>query len=137
MAPVDSREDVLSGIYGCYGCETLPANMTLTQCWSNAGPPSVTLAQHQINTVSAHRFCWAAFNPVNTKHLYNVVKRCTNVIQMFCVWYCLQLTAGRDYNIDPMSVKCWASVACAGQYPFCPSQYFILPHLHAGGIAWA
>ena len=25
-----------------------------------------------------------------------------------------------------MSVKCWASVAGAGQYPFCPSQYFIL-----------
>ena len=28
---------------------------------------------------------------------------------------------------DPMSVKCWASVAGAGQYPFSPSQYFMLP----------
>ena len=26
-----------------------------------------------------------------------------------------------------MSVKCWASVDGAGQYPFSPSQYFILP----------
>ena len=32
-----------------------------------------------------------------------------------------------------MSVKCWASVAGAGQYPFCLSDYFILPYLHAGG----
>ena len=27
---------------------------------------------------------------------------------------------------DQMSVKCWASVACDGQYPFSPSQYFML-----------
>ena len=26
-----------------------------------------------------------------------------------------------------MSVKCWASVASAGQYPFNPNQYFMLP----------
>ena len=26
-----------------------------------------------------------------------------------------------------MSVKCWASVAGAGQYPFIPSQYLMLP----------
>ena len=32
-----------------------------------------------------------------------------------------------------MSVKCWASVAGAGQYLFSPSQYFILPYLHACG----
>ena len=25
-------------------------------------------------------------------------------------------------NTEPISVKCWASVAGAGQYPFCPSQ---------------
>ena len=36
----------------------------------------------------------------------------------------------------------WVNVSClpgglvagAGQYPFCPSQHFILPYLHAGGI---
>ena len=26
-----------------------------------------------------------------------------------------------------MYIKCWASVARAGQYPFSPSQYFMLP----------
>ena len=30
-------------------------------------------------------------------------------------------------DTDPMSVKCWASVAGASQYPFSPSQYFMLP----------
>ena len=30
-----------------------------------------------------------------------------------------------------MSVKCWASVAGADQYPFCPSQYFMLRYLHS------
>ena len=29
-----------------------------------------------------------------------------------------------------MSVKCWASVAGAGQYPSSPSQYFMLKYLH-------
>ena len=37
-------------------------------------------------------------------------------------------------DTDPMSLKSWASVVGAGQYPFCHSQYFILPYLHAGGI---
>ena len=30
-------------------------------------------------------------------------------------------------DTSPMSVKCWASVASAGQYPFSLCQYFILP----------
>ena len=30
-------------------------------------------------------------------------------------------------DTDPMSVKYWASIADAGQYPFSPSQYFMLP----------
>ena len=30
-------------------------------------------------------------------------------------------------DTKPMSVKCWASVVGAGQYPFSPSQYFMLP----------
>ena len=37
---------------------------TLTQCWSNAGPPSTTLAQHQTSTGSTPR--------ANTKHLDSV-----------------------------------------------------------------
>ena len=34
-----------------------------------------------------------------------------------------------------MSVKCWASVAGAGQYPFSPSQYIMLVGGHAHS-AW-
>ena len=29
-------------------------------------------------------------------------------------------------DTDPTSVKCWASITGAGQYPFSPSQYFML-----------
>ena len=29
-------------------------------------------------------------------------------------------------DTDPMSVKCWVSIAVVGQYPFSPSQYFML-----------
>ena len=69
MAPVDSRDYVLSGIY--YSVLE-PANVrntmwlvntpskhdTLTQCWSNNGSPSATLAQHQTSTGSTPRVCW-------------------------------------------------------------------------------
>ena len=46
------------------GLSTLPAN---TRHWPNAGPiidgpPSATLAQHQVSTGSTPRVCWAAFN---------------------------------------------------------------------------
>ena len=29
-------------------------------------------------------------------------------------------------DTDSMSVECWASVSCAGQYSFSPSQYFMV-----------
>ena len=32
----------------------------LTKCWSNAGPPSAALAQHQTSTGWTPRVCWAA-----------------------------------------------------------------------------
>ena len=35
----------------------------------------------------------------------------------------------------PNAVKCWASVASAGQYPFSPSQYFMLAGARAHS-AW-
>ena len=45
---------------------------TLTQCWSNAVPPSATLAQPQTSTDSMPRVCWAAdlavHTPANTRH---------------------------------------------------------------------
>ena len=50
---------------------------------SNAGPPSATLAQHQTSTGSTPRVSWAAFNPVNTKHLYNI---CTMLDQRRRRW---------------------------------------------------
>ena len=34
-------------------------------------------------------------------------------------------------DTDLMSVKCWTSVASACQYPFSPSQYFMLAGLRA------
>ena len=49
------------------GISTLPANTeTLTQCWSNSGPTSATLAQHQTSTGSTPRVCWAAGLAVHT-----------------------------------------------------------------------
>ena len=33
---------------------------TLTQCWSNSGPPSAMLAQHKTSTGSRPCVCWAA-----------------------------------------------------------------------------
>ena len=72
MAPVDNRDYVLSGIYysvlkprRCAKhnvANTSSKHETLTQCWSNAGPLSATLAQHQTSTGSTPRVCWDAFN---------------------------------------------------------------------------
>ena len=44
----------------------------LTQCWSDAGPLAATLAQHQTSTGLTPHGGWAAFDPVNTKHLYTI-----------------------------------------------------------------
>ena len=107
--------------FGAKNLSTLSANTTLSQCWSNAGPLSVTLAQHQTSTSSMPRVCWAAFNPVNTKHLYNI---CTMNSSWSGNAYCWQRLQAAT---NPMFVKCWVSIACAGQYPFSPSQYFMLP----------
>ena len=152
MAPVNSRDDVLSGIYSVL-VQNLQ-NSQQTRHWPNAGP----MLTHHLRrwpsiTGSTPRVCWAAFNPVNIKHLYNVgptaktlCRRCTHVYTI--VLCLLGIAAGLvllaahcwpwlQADTDPMSVKCWASVTSAGQYPFCPSQYFILPYLHAGGTVWA
>ena len=94
MAPVDSRDYVLSGIY---------------------------------YSILEPRRC--------AKH--NVA--CQQLLRPITRWsgsaYCWRRVQA---DIDPMSVKCWASVAGAGQYPFSPSQYFMLavparcfkPNLH-------
>ena len=72
---------------------------TLTQCWTKSGPSSATLAQHQTSTGSTPRVCGSG--------------------SAYC-WRRVQA------NTDPISVKCWASVAGAGQYLFSPSQYLML-----------
>ena len=105
MAPVDSRNYVLSGIY--YSvlnptpmCEkqcrfsTLPASIALTQC-SNAGQQSATLAQHQTSTGSTPRVCW---------ELRPIARWSGSTYS----WQRVQT------DTDAMSVKCWASVAGAG-----------------------
>ena len=119
MAPVDSRDYTLSRIYysvlepgvadarNTMWLVNIPSkHETLTRCWSNAGPPSATLAQHQTSTGSTLRVCWAVFNSSWSGSAY--------------CWRRLQA------DTKPMSVNCWASVAGAGQYPFSPSQYFML-----------
>ena len=149
MAPVDSKNHVLSGIYySRFSAKHLlifPTNTTITQCWSNAGPPSATLDQHQTSTGSnaTPRVSWAASNPVNTKHLYNICtiwnqrqKRWADVVQI--LYNCFVFAGNSSWpgiaycwrwlqaDTNPMSAKCWASVAGAGQYPFSPKQYFML-----------
>ena len=75
----------------------------LVRCWSNASAPSSTLSQHQTSTGSTSRDCWA--------------------VCWYASGYCWRQV--QAYT-DTMSVKCWASVAGAGQYPFSPSQYSML-----------
>ena len=84
------------------------------------------------------------FNPANTKHLHNIctmldqrLRRWADVVQM--LYKCFVFAGNSSWSgiaycwrrwqadTDSMSVKCWASVVSAGQYPFSPSQYFMLP----------
>ena len=131
-----------------FWCETLvntprKHNVDPMLVWSNVGPPSATLAQHKTSTGSTPRVCWDAFSPVNTKHFYNICtmldqrrRRWADVVQM--LYKCFEFAGNSSWSVVycwwrlqadpyPMSVKCWASVAGAGQYPFSPSQYFMLP----------
>ena len=41
----------------------------------------------------------------------------------FCWRWCVHRV---QHDTDPISFKCWASVAGAGHYPVSPSEYFIL-----------
>ena len=106
---MDSRVYVLGGFlfrFGAKHLSTLPANTTLTQCWltvCDAGPAS---NQHWF---SASCLLGAAFS------WSSIAKYCSRRLQA---------------DTEPMSVKCWDSVAGAGQYPLSPSQYFMLRYLH-------
>ena len=121
----------------------------LVQCWPTICDTGPASNQHWFNDSSLlgcvqpskHKTfvqCWT-----NVKEVVPTLYKCyTNVLCLlgiavglvFLAAYCWpQLQA----DTDPMAVKCRASVAGAGQYPFCPSQYFILRYLHAGGIVRA
>ena len=58
MAPVDSRDYVLGGIYYSVLVRNTCQHSQQTRRWPNSGPPSATLAQHQTNTGSTPRVCW-------------------------------------------------------------------------------
>ena len=61
----------------------------------------------------AHRLCrWPSIKPALVQRLVFAGLRAGILV----------VTAGSD----PLSVKCWASVASVGQYPFSPSQFFML-----------
>ena len=111
MANVDSRDNILSGMFWNHDrcAKHNVACQHSQQTRDVAGPPSATLAQHQTSTGSMPRVCWAAFNSSWSGSAY--------------CWRRLQA------DTDPMSVRCMVSVAAAGQYPFSPSQYFMLAML--------
>ena len=77
MAPVDSRDYVLSGIYYSVLVRNTCQHSQQTRRWPSTKPALIQRKKH-------------------TKHLYNI---------------CTMLQA----DTDPISVKCLASVARAGQ----------------------
>ena len=72
--------------------------------------------------------CWPTVCdavPASNQHWFNA--------SVFAGLRSIASWSGRAYcwrrvqaDTDPMSDKCWASVAIAGQYLFNPSQYFML-----------
>ena len=84
------------------GLSTLPAN---TRHWPNAGPILAPVCDS---------------GPATNQHWFNAL--CLLGCEYgsaFC-WRPVQA------DTNPMYVKCWVSLARAGQYSFIPSQYFML-----------
>ena len=80
--------------------------------------------------------CWPTVceaGPASNQHWFNAscLLGCT-LAATIAPWavsgYCWKRVQA---DPDLMSVKCWVSVAGAGQYPFSPSQYFMLAVLLA------
>ena len=88
---------------------------TLTQCWVSVGPPSTTLNQHKRSIGLPCRD--QLLFPPNTEHLYNMcttsaqrLRRwcnncptCTNVIQMFCVYWVERSKRSKHEALN----QCW------------------------------
>ena len=87
---------------GAKHLSTLLTKAALTQCWSKAGPPSATLAQHQTSTGLTPRVCWAAFNPVKNK---TFVQFWTNV-----------------EDVVPTLYKCYTNVFVFAGNSSCPAN---------------
>ena len=88
-----------------------------------------TLAQHQTSTGSTSRVCWAAFNPGNTKHLYNICtmrrRRWAGVVQMLykCFVFAWNSSwSGGDYK--PTPTQCLLNVGRAS--PVLASRHSVL-----------
>ena len=112
MAPVDSRDYVLGGIYYSV-LERRRCVKHNVACQHSQHTRDET--QLQTSPGSTPCVCWAAFNSSWSGSAY--------------CWWRLQA------DTHPMSAKCWASIAGAGQFPFSPSQYFMLAGAHAHS-AW-
>ena len=72
--------------------------------------------------------------PASNQHWFNAL--CLLGLSSIARWsaYCWRRVQA---DTHPMSVKCWASVAGAGRYPFSPSQYFSWHHrLDALNQSW-
>ena len=67
----------------------------------------------------AHRLqCWTSIKPALVQRLvFAGLQHC------FGSAHCWRRVQA---DTDRISVKCWASIACDGQYLFSPSQYFML-----------
>ena len=63
--------------------------------------------------------CWPSIKPALVQRLV-FAGAAFNITLVCLLWRRVQA------DTDPMFFKCWASVAGAGQYPFSPSQYFML-----------
>ena len=89
-------ENVLSGIYYSVLVRNTCQHSQQTRRWPNAGPMLAhnlrALAQHQTSTGSTPRVCWAAFNPVNTKHYCSV-----SFVECFGMFWKSKKLQIRDY----------------------------------------
>ena len=109
----------------------------LVQCWSTVSDAGPASNQHWFNASCLLGCVQPSKHKTFVYHLYNVGPTSNRLVQMLyrcflfagnSIWSCIAYCWRRlQADTDPMSIKCWASVAGAGQYPFSPSQYFMQP----------
>ena len=158
MAPVDSRNYVLSSIYYSVFVRNTCQHTQQTRRWPNARPMLTynVLAQHQTSTGSTPHVRWSALKPVNTKHYCYV-----SFVECFGMFWKSNKLQVRDYlfkwtelfrikyagswvlglpnhpqlqnymtlNVDPMLFYCWTSVV-AMRYKHVVTSPFIITSKH-------